>query len=86
MTTKDVTIQLKLDVKGLSETPSTLEQIKNPKRAGRPATGVKRSVFSTSLSGATGITKSMLTEKAFELFFEQQGDFYEELLEKQRLK
>lgn len=64
-----------------------------PKKAGRPATGIKRSVFSASLdkklikeindlAKETGLTKATLTEMAFELFMEEKAPFYREMLGK----
>lgn len=69
------------------------EDGEEPKKVGRPATGVKRSVFSASLDNnlikeinelakLTGLSKTALTEKAFELFMEEQADFYREMLGK----
>ena len=64
-----------------------------PKKAGRPATGIKRNVFSASLdkklieeindlAKATGLSKAALTEMAFELFMEEKAPFYRKMLGK----
>jgi hypothetical protein len=69
------------------------DDLKEPKKAGRPATGIKRSVFSASLDNnliaeinelakSTGLSKAALTEMAFELFMEEKAPFYREMLGK----
>ena len=81
-------LELKKELERANET-STDE----PKKAGRPATGVKRHVFSVSLetelideinqlSKETGLTRTMITEKALNLFMSEQASFYREMLGK----
>lgn len=66
---------------------------KEVKKAGRPATGIKRSVFSASLDNElieeinklaeeTGLSKTVIAEKALNLFMTEQAEFYREMLGK----
>lgn len=80
-------------IETLKKADEEKETTEEPKKAGRPATGIKRNVFSVSLetelideinqlSKETGLTRTMITEKALNLFMEEQASFYREMLGK----